>query len=571
MAVIKKLKIGDALYEFNATQLEGHAASYYATKAELDAHITKVTGALLYKGTLLTTEVTTGYTPAAEKGDVYVVAVAGTVNGLKCEAGDLWLCHTAVAAGTSATAATVNQSWDVVQANIDVAALEAKFAKASHKHSVTAAGTVGTTEYTPAGSVSQPTFTGTAAGHNHTVESHEAHTFNGTGVELVGTFTGTQKAIGGTVTAAGTVGDASITPAGTVAVSTRALTTDETADVYVPDANTGSNGGHAHTGSVSIEYTPAGTIAISKAASGTANYTPAGTVASNGAHTHNVAVSIDYTPAGSVAEGGGHTHTVSASGKFTPAGSITTPTTGGTGHTHSVTVGTTSVLKSVSGELTGSLDGDTLVLAHTITQTPATVVNSVGSTTGSTALGFSGTTGDVSVSGTAATGGAHTHSFTGTKTTLSQTATAASAGAHTHTFTGTGAVLVGTFTGTGATLTDDFTTNSTGAHTHTMGKTGKKLQATFTGTAASHKHTFTGSSANVSGNYTPSGSVKISVGTGTANYTPSGSITATAKTLTVSTTSITPAGTVSKPTFTGTKSSHSHTFAGTAVDSGTEK
>lgn len=46
------------------------------------------------------------------------------------------------------------------------------YAKKSHKHSVTAAGTIGNTLITPAGTVSQPTFTGTA--HNHTFSGSPA-------------------------------------------------------------------------------------------------------------------------------------------------------------------------------------------------------------------------------------------------------------------------------------------------------------------------------------------------------------------------------------------------------------
>ena len=75
--LIKQLKIGADYYTFNATQLGGHAADgYYATKEELNAHLAQVVGALVYKGSLLTSSATTGYTPAAEKGDVYVVSVA---------------------------------------------------------------------------------------------------------------------------------------------------------------------------------------------------------------------------------------------------------------------------------------------------------------------------------------------------------------------------------------------------------------------------------------------------------------------------------------------------------------
>ena len=46
---------------------------------------------------------------------------------------------------------------------------------------------------------------------------------------------------------------------------------------------------------------------------------------------------------------------------------------------------------------------------------------------------------------------------------------------------------------------------------------------TFNGTAAEHDHAFSGTAATLE--YTPAGSVAISVGTGTANYTPAGSVT----------------------------------------------
>lgn len=566
--LIKQLKIGTDFYTFNATQLGGHAADgYYATKQELEDHLTKVTGALLYKGSLLSSSTTTGYTPAAEKGDVYVVAVAGTVNGIKCESGDMWICHETAAAGTIATTATVNAKWDVIQANIDVS----QFAKSSHTHSVTAAGTVGSRSITPEGTVSQPTFKGTAAEHTHTFSGHEEHTFSGTPVQLVGTFTGEVANVTGNYTPAGSITDTTITPAGSVTVTTVAPGTGDTPDFYSATGTTAAAGKHKHTGSVSSTYTPAGNVAISIAASGTANYTPAGTITEASGHTHEVTVSTDYTPAGSIS-GGGHTHTVSASGKFTPAGSITTPTTGGVGHTHSVTSGTAKAVTGISGTLRGTIENtDTLVLAHTITTTTKDFVNSVGAATGSTALGFSGTEGNVSVSGSAESSAPGTLTFAGTKATISATATTTSAGGHKHTFNGTGAKLVGTFTGTQATISADFTTSEVADHTHSFTGAGKMFSATFAGTAASHKHTFNGTVNPIGGKITPKGTVTIGVGTGTANFTPAGTVSGTAKTITTNKTSITPAGTVSQPTFKGIAASHDHSFTGTAVDSGTEK
>ena len=83
----------------------------------------------------------------------------------------MWICHTACAAATSANASTIQKNWDVIQANIDVAA----FAKSKHTHSVTATGTVGSKSIRPAGTVSKPTFTGTEFTHDHT--------FTGTAVD----------------------------------------------------------------------------------------------------------------------------------------------------------------------------------------------------------------------------------------------------------------------------------------------------------------------------------------------------------------------------------------------------
>lgn len=564
--LIKKLQIGDGVYTFNATQFNGHESSYYATAEELRAHLQAVTGALVYKGSLLSSSSTAGYTPAAEKGHVYVTSVAGTVNGIKCESGDMWICHTACAAATSANASTIQKNWDVIQANIDVAA----FAKSKHKHSVTATGTVGSKSITPEGTISTPTFTGTQASHKHTVTSHSAHTFSGNGVELVGTFTGTSANVSGSYTPEGTNGSASITPAGTVTVTTTVPGADQTPDFYSATGTTNAAGKHSHTGSVSIPYTPAGNVEISKATSGTPNYTPAGSLDTTGAHTHEVDVSIDYTPAGNVS-GGAHTHTVSASGKFTPTGSVQVVTTGGTGHTHTITSGTAKAVTSVSGELKGTLSGDTLVLSHVITANTANFVNSVTATSSSTALAFSGTEGSVSVSGSAASATPANLTFTGTAATLTQAATAKSAGAHKHTFTGTGARLTAAFTGTAATLSDDFTTNEVANHTHGFTGAGKMFSATFAGTASEHTHTFSGKSKAIGGTVVAAGSVKIGVGTGTANYTPSGTITTTAAELSTSEVSVTPKGTVSTPTFTGKAFTHDHTFTGTAVDSSTEK
>lgn len=556
--LINQLNIGDGSYEFNAKQLGGKAPEEFATSSDLTAAVNKlnslIASALEYKGSLLSSTSTTGYTPAATKGDVYVVAVAGTVNGIRCEAGDLWLCNaTSVGAGSADNAATVNKSWDVVQSNIDMETLRSEFAYDKHSHAFTAKGTVTPTSVTPKGTVSQPTFTGTAQGHTHTVASHSSHTFTGTGVELVATYTGSSNSSSGSFTPSGTISTISHTPAGSVAVEAVNPTTGETPEIYSAEGTTGSSGAHSHTTSAS--YTPAGSVTIEKG-TGTANYTPAGSVSSSGAHTHNVDVSIDYTPVGSIASNGAHTHSVSSSGAYTPAGSVS-------GHTHSISVGSAKAVTGVSGALTASYDETTktLTLGSALNVSTASFAQTVSTATGSTAPTFTGTKATISVTGTAASAGGHSHTFTGTKTTLSQTATAASAGGHNHAFTGSGVELVGKFTGTQTTITG--ATNSAGAHTHTFKGAGKMLTGTFTGTAFSVTPTFSGKAATVNVSGTSKGTIKISTGTGTANYTPSGTISTTGATLTTSNTSITPKGTVSQPTFTGTAQSHSHNFTGT--------
>lgn len=97
---------------------------------------------------------------------------------------------------------------------------------------------------------------------------------------------------------------------------------------------------------------------------------------------------------------------------------------------------------------------------------------------------------------------------------------------------------------------------------------------TFKPSGTVSKPTFTGTAKDVSVSGTPSGSVTISVGTGTANYTPAGTnsaptFTGTQKSVSVSgtpkgsvtigtgtgTANYTPAGTVSQPSFTGTSGS----------------
>ena len=78
--------------------------------------------ALTYKGTVEggSTGDYGALTPAASKGDVYKVATAGKIDGVKVEVGDMLVCNTdSTAAATSSTYSTIVNNWDFIQTNID--------------------------------------------------------------------------------------------------------------------------------------------------------------------------------------------------------------------------------------------------------------------------------------------------------------------------------------------------------------------------------------------------------------------------------------------------------------------
>ena len=78
--------------------------------------------ALTYKGTRDggSTGEYGALTPAANKGDLYKVAAAGKIDGVKVEVGDMLICNTdSTAAATSSNYSTIVANWDFIQTNID--------------------------------------------------------------------------------------------------------------------------------------------------------------------------------------------------------------------------------------------------------------------------------------------------------------------------------------------------------------------------------------------------------------------------------------------------------------------
>lgn len=234
-----------------------------------------------------------------------------------------------------------------------------------------------TANYTPAGSVSKPTFTGTAA-----TLSHAAHKHNGTlstsdsGVKslshaahnhtITGSATSTWKGTKASIVAAGSVSQptftgtaVSYTPVGNVSVTQNAYHATVEGEVLTltPASVTASFSGTA------ASITAKGTVSKPSFTGSGVDYTPAGTVTTTlkdlaassttvGAHS----VSIPDTVTIDNATVGAHS--------YTPAGSVSQPTFTGTG-----------------AIISGAFSGDTITLDHTVTQGTVTGTVSYDKTT----------------------------------------------------------------------------------------------------------------------------------------------------------------------------------------------
>lgn len=311
---------------------------------------------------------------------------------------------------TTATKATQDASGNVITST---------YATKSHTHTVS---------HTPAGSVSKPTFTGSAVKSGEpsatatVASSGHTHSVTASGSVSQPTFTGTKATI-----------SADYTPAGSVSTPT-------------------------FTGSAATSGSPSGTTTVASSTH-THKYTPAGTVS---APTFTGSSATSGSPSGTTSvysiTGVGSLPSLSAgvSNKCLyltfVAGSVPTRssvTVASSGHTHSVTAkGTVSQPTFTGTEAsTTSISGTTSVASSSHTHS-VTAKGKVSQPT------FTGTEDTISVSYTP-TGTVSQPTFTGsavTSGTPSATATVAGS-AHTHSVTASGTVSQPTFTGTAATLT----------------------------------------------------------------------------------------------------------------------
>ena len=234
-----------------------------------------------------------------------------------------------------------------------------------------------TANYTPAGSVSKPTFAGTAA-----TLSHTAHKHNGTlstsnsGIKSLA-HAAHSHTITGSATSTWTGDKASIVAAGSVSQPTFT----GTAVSYTPAGNVSvtSNAYHATVEGEVLTLTPAN---IAASFSGTAaNITAKGTV-SKPSFTGS---GVDYTPAGSVTT---TLENLNASSATVAAHSVSIPDTvtidNATVGAHSYTPAGSVSQPSFTGTgaiISGAFAGDTITLNHTVTQGTVTGTVSYDKTT----------------------------------------------------------------------------------------------------------------------------------------------------------------------------------------------
>lgn len=301
--------------------------------------------------------------------------------------------------------------------------------------------------FTPAGTVSQPTFTGEEMTSTGTVAA--------TGTVSQPTFTGDEMTSTGSVTAAGTVSQPTFT--GDEMTST---------GTFQPTGTVSQPTFEGAQGNVSVSGTPAGSIGVG---AGTANYTPAGTVSAPNVTVTPTKDNTGYmassaTGGGSVTPGAAaqatmpdlamtvENETLSLSwtpGSFTP----NTPT--------AVTLPTFAAKEVVTDIESATASVPTFTGTGVDLEFTGTAMNSTGKFTPEGTVSqptFSGNTGNVSVSGTPE-GTVSQPTFTGSAADVSVTGTP------------TGTVSQPTFSGTEASVTVKGT------------PAGEVSQPTFSGTA----------------------------------------------------------------------------------------
>ena len=337
-----------------------------------------------------------------------------------------------------------------------------------------------TGNYTPSGTVSQPTFTGTSSTVNITATDNTSGNYQPKGTISGGTFTGSSTTFTGKFTP---TGDVTTTTASTENKTTTVSTTTGTA-TYTPD---GSISQPTFTGTANTstgKFTPSGqinltktnkTATVTKASSGDTTYTPQGSVA---------APTISVKTAGS-------TTTVKNPTSQTVAKTVVAAAPGVTAPENSLTYYSVSN-ETLSLYQLGYTTGDSITTSNVTVKTGDAAYEA-------TAPAFTGTgarlvTGNISTVDSA--------TFAGTEDDIQVSGTA------------TGTVSTPTFTGTGVRLvTGNIAVPKT--YTSTFNGTEGNVSTSGTPNGSNSTITFTGTKAQISGTTTASGTVSQPTFTGT--------------------------------------------------------
>lgn len=427
----------------------------------------------------------------------------------------------------------------------------------SHKHSVTATGSVAssfTGSEVTSGVPDTTNVSSVALGsHKHTVSAATDNTTNRVSVPNAGH---THSVSIGDVSATISIGSKT---SGAVSTSTSGHTTTVAAQSHTHSVTgTIADGGASHKHS----YTPSGSVNTSVTLSGTRD-------ASTGCLTITASASSSFS--GTAANTGNTTatHSHTFSNGSASATSTTGTTVPSTSHTHSTNIGSPSVTVSVGSKTTGAADSTNTVSvatgAHThgmgtaVANNTSNVVNvpntshthsvtaagSVSSTFTGTSASTDSKTPSITIgaadSSVSVATAAHTHSVPASSSTVSVPNTS-----HTHT-TSIGSPSVSVAIGnktTGAADTTNTTNVTTAAHTHTASATASgnrvsvpstshthavtaagSVSSTFTGLSAT-TNSITGTTTVASQSHTHTASASSS-GTTVANHTHTHSVTPT--------------------------------------------
>lgn len=331
MAYISQITIDGVLYDIKA--------------AALSSDILAANDAMVYKGTLpsnYSSTVTAYYTPAANCGWTYKVSNACTINGVYCEVGDMLIClKDNTAAATSNTYAAVMANWNVIQTNLTSAVIAATGTSAGKLAKFTGATTLAnaTVKYDKVTSISVAgipntytiTYTSTAITDGKTGTG----TSSSTSITPSGSIKGADLTSGqtadyipkGTVskptfsgTAATITSSVSYTPAGSVTISKTSGTAVNKFAASVSGTTLILSASNDVTPITNATATFTGTAATLKP---TASYTPVGTVA----QPTFTGTGAKFTFTGTAVE---HTHTIpslSVSGNYSKSTGVTTNAT----------------------------------------------------------------------------------------------------------------------------------------------------------------------------------------------------------------------------------------------------